>query len=71
MQNTRVADDVLTPLRGVVQDKAPLAGPQDRAPAVERREHDGRCFVPRRVGSRRPLRKRQRRHGRSSSAHRA
>src|ERR671934_2888574 len=34
----------LTPLRGVVQDKAPLRGPRDRAPAVERREDNSRGF---------------------------
>ena len=69
MANTFAVDNLATPLRGVVQDKAPLAGPRDRAFVVERREHGGRCAMPRRAGSRRPLHRRRRRHGAASPAH--
>lgn len=70
MLSTFVANNLRTPLRGVVQDKAPLAGPRDRAFVVERREHGGRCAMPRHAGSRRPLHRLRRRHGAASPAHR-
>lgn len=69
MLDTSAARSFLTPLRGVVQDKAPLAGPPDRAFVVERREHGGRCVMPRRAGSRRPRHRRRRQHGVASAAH--
>jgi hypothetical protein len=56
MSSTLARDNELTPLRGVVQDKAPLADPGGRLVVAERREHDGRSVWARQVGSRRPLR---------------
>jgi hypothetical protein len=64
-----VVYSALTPLRGVVQDKAPLAASRGHAFVVERREHGGRCAMPRRAGSRRPRCRPRYWYGAASTAH--